>query len=174
MNLPNFKQSAYLLLSDANMLSRKVVNPYQLVNQLSMDWTVGNIASNDSLGRITKKDNGITLEVFESGSQVSQNFAMATLVAFTMLNNPKEQIPEGYYLPLCSEEHENNTQAWNNARALASILLCYSFTPRELKKLQAEGLTLEKNISKIALARGIPTKYMVRRIALEMKVNSPV
>ena len=173
MTLPSLKQIAYLTLSDANMLQKKVVNPYQLLEQMGLDWKISNNGSSRHLGAVCNLKDGIVLKSFYDASTATRTFAMATMIAVTLIQNVEETVKTDYCLMLPVEK-EGDNDLWVHARELATILLCYAFTPRELKMLKAEGLQLEKNISKIAIKRGMPTRYMIRRIALEMAVVSPL
>ena len=168
MNPTTFKKIAYLALSDAKMLTKKAVNPYQLVDQLSVKWSVG--ATNkqpEYLGAIENVNNKITLSVYYNPSTIIANFTMATLVSYIQLNpNSKELIPVGYgfFIKANTPQHDN---PWLESQTLATMLLCYSFSPRELRMLKAEGLKLEKNVSKLAHKKGIPTQFLLSRIAME-------
>ena len=168
MNPTTLKQIAYLTLSDAKMLAKKAVNPYHIANQFPVEWHPGGTHKKEGyLGAIENVNDEIVLSVYYNPSAIVANFTMATLVSYLLLNpNPKPSIPKGYGLFIKSNmpAHDN---PWLESRTLATLLLCYSFSPRELKMLNTEGLQLEKNVSKIAHKKGLPTQFLLSRIAME-------
>lgn len=166
MNSTTFKQIAYLTLSDSKMLTKKVVNPYHLAGQLSIKWGVGHTQKKNYLGAVENVKNEIVLNVFNSPEIIS-TFTMATLVSYMLLDpDPKKSIPVGHGFFIKANTPQNDNP-WIESQTLATMLLCYSFSSRELKMLNTEGIQLEKNVSKIAHKKGIPTQFLLSRIAME-------
>jgi hypothetical protein len=161
----NFKNTAFLLLSDAKMVNKKILNPYQLSLTMGIDYYHKKLAHN-KLGVICNTAEGIRIILSDNLSSLEEKFELTVLLSMVILYDLSNRIYVDHEVTHYVNESEIKKEVIAPAEELASILLAFSFTKRELKLLT--GKNSEKYISKFAHKKGLPTYHLLKRIGEEL------
>lgn len=161
----NFKNVAFLILSDARMVNKKVLNPYQLSMAMKIDYYHKDLAENN-LGVISNTSRGLSITLANNLSPLEEKFEVAVLLSMIVLYDLKNRIAMDHAITHYVNDIVDKKDLINPAEELARILLAFSFTGREMKLLT--GKNSEKHISKLAHKKGLPTRHLLKRIGEEM------
>lgn len=159
----NAKNEAYFILSDANQIKNKRVNVHQLAFAHDVDTESFNFSNSSNKGAISNGRNGIVLKASEKLTPLEENFEYAVLLSLMLSSNAKIELPKDRMYP-----HKFNTdnEEWLHAEDTAMFLLFYHVNKRELAALNHKKS--DKLIAKIAHKKGLPTRLVLKRLALEI------
>lgn len=154
------KNIAYLTLSDMNMIGNKVVKVIDIASKLHIDGF--EYASElGALGSIGNTSQGVVITVSDNLSELEQNFEKATLLSAAILYDLKNTIPLKKRLI-----HKVGSVNFKSASTLASLLLAYKLSDREIKLFM--DTKFEKKVSLLAHKKGLPTAELLKRAGQEM------
>lgn len=162
---PNdLKNTAFLLLSDSKLLSKKVINPHVLGSFLEIE----EISENDTLigkarGAVSQGYFGMKVFYSPKLTKLEQNFEIMTLLSTIHLQQLNSRLRKGFGL---YHSDTDNDDFYKGGAKLAALLLTFNLTNREIKL--ATGKNGNKYVSKIANKRGIPTEILLKRIGEEL------
>lgn len=163
-NLDKARNDAYFILSDSGQIRKRKVNLHNLVcfHNASIEAMV--FKDHATTGAVSRdNDDEMVLKVKESLSEIESSFEIATTLAMMVTHEAPTRLTRGRMFP---HQPQENNEVWKHAQDVAMFVLFYDVTPKEFKALHHKNS--QKLISKLAKKKGLPTRYILRRLSLEI------